>query len=63
MVLVKTLAVGEAPTSLGCPDGLPFLLNLALKPDPDLQGGKSGHNSATTANRWGAPGKTRSFPP
>lgn len=55
MVLVKTLAVGEAPSSFGCPDGLHFLLNLALKPDPDLQAGRSGCNSARTANSWGCP--------
>lgn len=54
MVLVKTLAVDEAP-SFGCPGGLQFLLNSALKPDPDLQAGRSGRNSARAARSWGCP--------
>lgn len=55
MVLVKTLAVDEAPSSFGCPDALHFLLNSALKPDPDLQAGRSGGNSVRAASSWGCP--------
>lgn len=58
MLLVKTLAIGEAlpplPAPFGCTGGLGFSPELALKPYPDLQAGScSGHNPVQRQQQLG----------